>query len=46
MKNTNSEGTSMDEMITILQTKGDQAVQENIGPATEPWDGLVGTGVV
>ena len=46
MKNTNSEGTSSVEMITILQTKGDQAVQENIGPATEPWDGLVGTGVV
>jgi len=36
----------MDEMITILQTKGDQAVQENIGPATKPMGGLVGTGVV
>ncbi len=46
MTNTKSEGTSIIEMIITLQTKGEQAVQENIGPATGSCSGLVGTGVV
>ena len=46
MKNTNIEGTSINETVTPLPHKGEQAVQENIGPAVGSCSGLIGTGVV